>query len=101
MVVGQSSMVNEAPPGRYAFCCTFRPLRAPELRGTLPCGARTFLSLRSDHPSACQLIILTCRENSAIGKAAASGTRVPYRCVDEQSANGRHAGSTDSGARRF
>ena len=29
--------------GRYIFCCTFRPLRALELRGTLPCGARTFL----------------------------------------------------------
>jgi len=28
---------------RYVFCCTFRPLRAHELRGTLPCGARTFL----------------------------------------------------------
>ena len=28
---------------RYVFCCTFRPLRALELRGTLPCGVRTFL----------------------------------------------------------
>ena len=28
---------------RYIFCCTFRPLRALELRGTLPCGVRTFL----------------------------------------------------------
>jgi hypothetical protein len=28
---------------RYIFCGTFRPLRALELRGTLPCGVRTFL----------------------------------------------------------
>ena len=30
---------------RYVFCGTFRPLRALELRGTLPCGVRTFLFL--------------------------------------------------------
>src|SRR5438477_3090914 len=43
-------------PRRYIFCGTFRPLRALELRGTLPCGVRTFLSLftGSDHPSACR-----------------------------------------------
>ena len=28
---------------RFLFCGTFRPLRALELRGTLPCGVRTFL----------------------------------------------------------
>src|SRR6187399_1336185 len=41
---------------RYVFCCTFRPLRALELRGTMPCGARTFLSGRvaqGDHPFSC------------------------------------------------
>jgi hypothetical protein len=32
--------------GRYVFCGTFRPLRAHELRGTLPWRARTFLPLR-------------------------------------------------------
>ena len=38
---------------RYVFCGTFRPLRALELRGTSPCGVRTFLSLiGSDRPSA-------------------------------------------------
>ena len=36
------------PPGRYIFCGTFRPFRAPGLRGTLPCGVRTFLSRRPD-----------------------------------------------------
>ena len=32
--------------GRYLFCCTFRTLiESPALRGTLPCGVRTFLPL--------------------------------------------------------
>ena len=42
---------------RYIFCGTFRPFRAPELRGTLPCGVRTFLSLSKEaiaHPPALQ-----------------------------------------------
>src|SRR5436305_9201477 len=36
---------NSIPPQRYIFCGTFRPLRALELRGTLPCGVRTFLEV--------------------------------------------------------
>ena len=32
-----------APRRRFAFCCTFRPLRALALPGILPCGVRTFL----------------------------------------------------------
>jgi hypothetical protein len=42
--------------GRFVFCGTFRPLRAHELRGTLPWRARTFLpsippsaGLKGDH----------------------------------------------------
>src|SRR4029077_6475948 len=38
---------------RYIFCCTFRPLRALELRGTAPCGARTFLCIRQQRSLVC------------------------------------------------
>src|SRR5438552_6673282 len=53
---GNSSSSEELSPKprRYIFCGTFRPLRALELRGTLPCGVRTFLGFRRDRPSACQ-----------------------------------------------
>ena len=50
-----------ACPGRYVFCGTFRPLRAPGLRGTLPCGVRTFLSREPEaiaRPSALQTLSL-------------------------------------------
>ena len=36
--------------GRFAFCCTCRPLRALALPGILPCGVRTFLCGRRVSP---------------------------------------------------
>src|SRR6185295_1880822 len=76
---------------RYVFCCTFRPLRALELRGTMPCGARTFLSghkAQGDHPSACgepleYPVMPGCAPtNSSIPKANGIRTAVQRRFWD-------------------
>src|SRR5438445_12993652 len=39
------TLTGNRSPRRYIFCGTFRPLRALALRGTLPCGVRTFLEV--------------------------------------------------------
>ena len=70
---GDNSSYEELSPKprRYIFCGTFRPLRALELRGTLPCGVRTFLGFRRDRPSACQSydFILSSNFCNSLGSA--------------------------------
>ena len=72
--------VAERRHRRCFFCCTFRPSRALGLRGTLPCGARTFLferTARSDHPSACEHTeYLYCfMRSTRLRKASGNGDR--------------------------
>src|SRR5262249_31171899 len=61
---------------RYVFCGTFRPLRALALRGTLPCGVRTFLGeYAAIARLPASLMILCSPAISAIGKAG--GSEIP------------------------
>ena len=61
---------------RYVFCGTLRPLRALALRGTLPCGVRTFLGeYAAIARLPANLMILCSLANSAIGEAG--GSEIP------------------------
>src|SRR5438876_2786772 len=67
---------------RYVFCGTFRPLRALALRGTPPCGVRTFLpqpKLTAIARLPANLNILCSEAISAIPAAAASGIPRAFR----------------------
>jgi hypothetical protein len=70
---------------RYVFCGTFRPLRALALRGTPPCGVRTFLpqpKLTAIARLPANLMILCSSPNSAIPLVKANGTPRAFRWSD-------------------
>src|SRR5262249_59194004 len=81
---------------RYVFCGTFRPLRALALRGTLPCGVRTFLG---DYAAIARLpanlMILCSLAISAIGEAGGSEIPLVVSCSDDESAEGQRARNID------
>jgi len=93
---------------RYIFCGTFRPLRALELRGTSPCGVRTFLSLiGSDRPSASPttkgyLSKIVCGPvNSATRPGGPSGIPILHLSSDERIEGAPREENTDRHFRTF